>query len=72
MRADQPQIVRVVCVPDPKHLAFPSFPRKQLDLIATSIAKHELDRIDMSLEEPPQRQAAGTDRLQDLAERRAR
>ena len=68
MPVDQPQPVRVVRVPDAEQLARPRFLRNQLDLLVVSIAKHELQRVDMPLEQPPQRQAARTDRSQDLAE----
>ena len=51
MRVDQPKPVRIVCVPDAEQLACPSFFRNQLDLLGVSIAKHELERIDMPLEQ---------------------
>ena len=69
---DQPQIVRTVCVPDSEQLALPSFLRDQPGLLVISIAKHKLDRIDMPLKEPPQRQAARTDRAKDFAQRQSR
>ena len=65
---DQPQPIRVVRVPDAEQLACPRFLRNQIDLLLVSIAKHELERVNMPLEQPPQGQAARTDRLQDLAE----
>ena len=58
---DQPKPIRVVGVPDAEQLACLRFLRNQLDLFAISIAKHKLERIDMPLKQPPQRQAARTD-----------
>ena len=57
---DQPKPVHVVRVPDAEQLARPSFLRNQLDLLAISIPKHKLERVDMPLKQPPQRQAART------------
>ena len=52
--AKQPQAVHVVCVPDAEQLACPSFLRNQVDLLTISIAKHELECVDMPLKQPPQ------------------
>jgi hypothetical protein len=68
MPVDQPQPVRVICVPDAEHLPCPSFLRNQFDPLVVSIANNELDRVDMPFKQPPQRQAARTNRSQDLAE----
>ena len=65
---DQPQPIRVVRVPDAEQLACPRFLRNQIDLLVVSIAKHELECVDMPFEQPSQRQAARTDRSQNLAE----
>ena len=61
MPVDQPQAIRVVCVPDAEQLACPRFFRNQFDPLVVAIAKHELERVDMPLEQPPQRQAPRTD-----------
>ena len=66
--ADQPQIIRVVSVPDAEQLARSCLLRDHIDLPTLAIAKHELKRIDMPLEQAPQGQTAGTNRSQHLAE----
>ena len=72
MPVDQPQPVRVVRVPDAEQLACPRFLAQPARPVAVSIAKHELERVDMPLKQPPQRQAARTNRAQDLAKGQAR
>ena len=49
--ADQPQIVRVVGVPDAEQLACSCFLRDHIDLPTLATTKHELKRIDMPLEQ---------------------
>ena len=68
MPMDQPKPIRVVCIPDAEHLACPRFLRNQLDPSGVSIAKHELERVDMPFKQPPQRHTARTNRSQDLAQ----
>ena len=60
MPAHQPQAIQVVRVPDSEQFTSPRFLRDQLDRLLVSVAKHELERIDMPLEQPTQRQAART------------
>jgi hypothetical protein len=69
---DKPQSFRVVGVPDAKHLARPGFLSDKLDPLGISIAKHELERIDVPLEQPPEWQAARANRTQDFAQGQAR
>ena len=61
MPVNKPQPIRIVRVPNAKQLARPRFFRNQFDPLLVSIAKHELERVDMPLKQPPQRQAARTD-----------
>ena len=72
MGVDQPKPVRVVRVPDAKQFARPRFFRNQLGPLLVSIAKHKFQRVDVPLEQPAQRQAARTNRAQDLAKGQAR
>lgn len=60
MPVDQPQPVRIVSVPHPEQLARARLIRSQLDPLVVAVAKHELKRIDVPLEQPSQRQAART------------
>jgi hypothetical protein len=61
MPMDQPQSICVIRVPNAEQLARPRFFRNQFDPLLISIAKHEFERVDMSLKQPPQRQATRTD-----------
>ena len=56
-----------LCVSDAKHFACSGFLRNEIDSSRVSIAKHELQRVDMSLKQPPQRQAAPSNRAQHFA-----
>ena len=58
MPVDQPQATRIVRVPNTKQLACPRFLRNQFNPLLVSVAKHELERVDMSLKQPSQREAA--------------
>jgi hypothetical protein len=53
MPMDQPQSICVIRVPDAKQLARPRFLCNQFDPLVVSAAKHHLERVDMSLKQPP-------------------
>jgi hypothetical protein len=55
MPVEESQPARVVCVPDAEQLASTGFFRNQLDPLVVSIAKHQFERVDMSLKQAPQR-----------------
>ena len=71
MPVDQPQPVRVVCVPNAEELARPCFFRHQLHPSVVPVADDEFERVDVPLKKPSQRQAARTNRTQDLAKGQA-
>ena len=60
MPVDQPQPIRVVCVPDAEQFACLRFFRHQLHPSVVSVAKHEFECVNVTLKQPPQRQAART------------
>jgi hypothetical protein len=64
---DQPEPVRVVCVPDAEQFARPCFFRHQFYAPVVSVAKHKFERVDVPLKQPSERQAARTNGAQDLA-----
>ena len=67
MRVDEPKPVRIVSVPDPEELARPRLSRDQFDPLRVSIPKHEFERVDVPFKQSAQRQAARTNRTEDLA-----
>ena len=62
MPVDQPQAIRVVCVPDSEQLARPRFFRHQFDLSVVSVANNKFERVDVPFKQPPQWQASRTNR----------
>jgi hypothetical protein len=58
----------VVRVPNSEQLARPYFFRHQFHPSVVPVANHEFKGVDVALKKPTQRQAARTNRTQDLAE----
>ncbi len=49
MPVNQPQPIRVVCVPDAEQLPRPRFLRYQFPPLGVSVAKHEFKGVDVPL-----------------------